>query len=102
MLPRSAGKPKTIANTSLQPPIDMEFPTMDTSPSPSRIRGPLMEADAKELVFEARLNQNLEFKATFPTREDQSNPTRERPRTNQNSWRQAVTWKLASGTEIKL
>ena len=31
------------------------------------IRGPLMEgSDAKELVFEARLNQNLEFKATFP------------------------------------
>ena len=30
------------------------------------IRGPLMEGDAKELVFEARLNQNLEFKATFP------------------------------------
>lgn len=30
------------------------------------IRGPLMEGDAKELIFEARLNQNLEFKATFP------------------------------------
>jgi hypothetical protein len=30
------------------------------------IRGPLMEGDAKDLVFEARLNQNLEFKATFP------------------------------------
>ncbi len=36
------------------------------------IRGPLMEADAKELVFEARLNQNLEFKATFPL--DKINP----------------------------
>ena len=36
------------------------------------IRGPLMEGDAKELVFEARLNQNLEFKATFPL--DKVNP----------------------------
>jgi hypothetical protein len=36
------------------------------------IRGPLMEGDAKELVFEARLNQNLEFKATFPL--DKINP----------------------------
>jgi hypothetical protein len=39
------------------------------------IRGPLMEGDAKELVFEARLNQNLEFKATFPL--DKINPTPE-------------------------
>lgn len=30
------------------------------------IRGPLLEGGAQELVFEARLNQNLEFKATFP------------------------------------
>ena len=30
------------------------------------IKGPLLTADAQELVFEARLNQNLEFKATFP------------------------------------
>jgi hypothetical protein len=25
-----------------------------------------LNADAQELVFEARLNQNLDFKATFP------------------------------------
>jgi hypothetical protein len=31
------------------------------------IRGPLLTGEAQELVFEARLNQNLEFKATFPT-----------------------------------
>lgn len=30
------------------------------------IKGPLLNPDAQELVFEARLNQNLEFKATFP------------------------------------
>jgi hypothetical protein len=30
------------------------------------IKGPLLTADAQELVFEARLNQNLDFKATFP------------------------------------
>lgn len=30
------------------------------------IRGPLMTGGAEELVFEARLNQNLDFKATFP------------------------------------
>ena len=30
------------------------------------IKGPLLTADAQELIFEARLNQNLEFKATFP------------------------------------
>ncbi len=30
------------------------------------IQGPLLTADAQELVFEARLNQNLDFKATFP------------------------------------
>ncbi len=30
------------------------------------IRGPLMGGGAQELVFEARLNQNLDFKATFP------------------------------------
>ncbi len=30
------------------------------------IRGPLMDSGAQELVFEARLNQNLDFKATFP------------------------------------
>jgi hypothetical protein len=30
------------------------------------IKGPLMEGGAQELVFEARLNQNLDFKATFP------------------------------------
>jgi hypothetical protein len=30
------------------------------------IKGPLLAADAQELVFEARLNQNLDFKATFP------------------------------------
>jgi hypothetical protein len=30
------------------------------------IKGPLLNADAQELVFEARLNQNLDFKATFP------------------------------------
>jgi hypothetical protein len=29
------------------------------------IRGPLLNDDAEELVFESRLNQNLEFKATF-------------------------------------
>jgi hypothetical protein len=30
------------------------------------IKGPLLTADAEELVFEARLNQNLDFKAMFP------------------------------------
>lgn len=30
------------------------------------IRGPLLEGDAQDLIFEARLNQNLDFKATFP------------------------------------
>jgi len=30
------------------------------------IKGPLLTADAQELVFEACLNQNLDFKATFP------------------------------------
>jgi hypothetical protein len=30
------------------------------------IKGPLLSAEGQELVFEARLNQNLEFKATFP------------------------------------
>ncbi|MGO8733836.1 MAG: hypothetical protein ACLQVM_13710 [Terriglobia bacterium] len=30
------------------------------------IKGPLLTGDAQELVFEARLNQNLDFKATFP------------------------------------
>ena len=30
------------------------------------IKGPLLAPEAQELVFEARLNQNLEFKATFP------------------------------------
>jgi hypothetical protein len=30
------------------------------------IRGPLLDSDAQELIFEARLNQNLDFKATFP------------------------------------
>jgi hypothetical protein len=30
------------------------------------IRGPLLDGDAQELIFEARLNQNLDFKATFP------------------------------------
>jgi len=29
------------------------------------IRGPLLNDNAQELVFEARLNQNLDFKATF-------------------------------------
>ena len=33
------------------------------------IKGPLLNADAQELVFEARLNQNLDFKATFPMAE---------------------------------
>jgi cell division septation protein DedD len=33
------------------------------------IKGPLLSADAQELVFEARLNQNLDFKATFPMAE---------------------------------
>lgn len=36
------------------------------------IRGPLMGGDSKDLVFEARLNQNLDFKATFP--KDKINP----------------------------
>jgi hypothetical protein len=31
------------------------------------IKGPLLNPDAPDLVFEARLNQNLEFKATFQT-----------------------------------
>jgi len=31
------------------------------------IRGPVLQGGTQELVFEARLNQNLEFKATFPT-----------------------------------
>ncbi len=31
------------------------------------IRGPLMQSQTLELIFEARLNQNLEFKARFPT-----------------------------------
>jgi hypothetical protein len=30
------------------------------------IRGPLLDGDAQDLIFEARLNQNLDFKATFP------------------------------------
>jgi hypothetical protein len=30
------------------------------------IKGPLLDGDAQELIFEARLNQNLDFKATFP------------------------------------
>jgi len=30
------------------------------------IRGPLMQRNSQNLVFEARLNQNLDFKATFP------------------------------------
>ena len=29
------------------------------------IKGPLLNGDAQELMFEARLNQNLDFKATF-------------------------------------
>jgi hypothetical protein len=29
------------------------------------IRGPLLNGDASELILESRLNQNLEFKATF-------------------------------------
>jgi hypothetical protein len=29
------------------------------------IRGPLMGGSSQNLVFEARLNQNLDFKATF-------------------------------------
>jgi hypothetical protein len=29
------------------------------------IRGPILNADAQDLVFESRLNQNLEFKAAF-------------------------------------
>jgi len=29
------------------------------------IRGPLLNGDSQQLVFESRLNQNLEFKATF-------------------------------------
>jgi len=37
------------------------------------IKGPLLNPDAQELVFEARLNQNLEFKATFPM--DKITPT---------------------------
>ncbi|HWZ56189.1 MAG TPA: hypothetical protein VNZ63_08975 [Verrucomicrobiae bacterium] len=41
------------------------------------IRGPLMEGDAKQLVFEARLNQNLEFKATFPL--EKINPSQAGP-----------------------
>lgn len=31
------------------------------------IKGPLLSPDAPDMVFEARLNQNLEFKATFQT-----------------------------------
>jgi hypothetical protein len=30
------------------------------------IKGPLLDGDAQELIFEARLNQNLDFKSTFP------------------------------------
>jgi len=37
------------------------------------IRGPLLTGDVLELVFEARLNQNLDFKAKFPM--DKINPT---------------------------
>ena len=29
------------------------------------VRGPLMRSHTQELVFEARLNQNLDFKARF-------------------------------------
>jgi hypothetical protein len=29
------------------------------------IRGPLLQTNTAELIFEARLNQNLEFKARF-------------------------------------
>jgi len=32
----------------------------------SSVKGPLLSGAGQELVFEARLNQNLEFKATFP------------------------------------
>jgi hypothetical protein len=31
------------------------------------VRGPLLQSGTPELIFEARLNQNLEFKAKFPT-----------------------------------
>ena len=31
------------------------------------IRGPLLDGGGLDLVFEARLNQNLDFKAKFPT-----------------------------------
>jgi hypothetical protein len=33
------------------------------------IKGPLLNGDTPEIVFEARLNQNLDFKATFKTDE---------------------------------
>jgi hypothetical protein len=31
------------------------------------VRGPLFDAGKEGIVFEARLNQNLDFKADFPT-----------------------------------
>jgi hypothetical protein len=34
---------------------------------PTSIRGPLLQGGTPELTFEARLNQNLEFKAKFLT-----------------------------------
>jgi len=33
----------------------------------SSIRGPLLQSGTPEITFEARLNQNLEFKAKFLT-----------------------------------
>ena len=30
------------------------------------IKGPLFNGNGKEIIFEARLNQNLDFKAKFP------------------------------------
>ena len=38
------------------------------------IRGPLLGQGGEELVFEARLNQNLDFKAKFPMDRINSKP----------------------------
>ena len=34
--------------------------------SQTSIRGPLLNSSADELIFEARLNQNLDFRVRFP------------------------------------
>jgi hypothetical protein len=44
------------------------------------IRGPLLGGVSQNIVFEARLNQNLDFKATFP--KDRINPSAPAPNTS--------------------